>query len=503
VRQRRPMSLEQSSAERDQKRAELAAAVKARQSTKPRVVIEAKIEHLRNSPEMWGEFQDHVAAIKGDTPAHILDRNISSITDATPSSWAAQLTARAQLMRTKDGQRAMQAQSRCRELQLQRVQELETNKVNKQKARQEAIEAKATAAIAQRGAAWSTIVILISAGHFLGQKLVTERRSRALAGLRVEAVVRIYRKWKVHLLKKRVRQFLRAKRLVQRVVYFWRFRRRIQIKRRAVDKLVEVLRLSHRNRAQQFIRLYLSKVRTIQRFWKRTFCIITAEWEILGMQWKIAPGLQLSGQDRKIRMRVISDELLGRKTAHVQVIAAWHKAADEYKAALEEETTLVEARRLMTRPRRKNMGKLFAPPPPPRPPAGKDSDSDGNGSDDGGDGSSARQHQTVVQWGSAPKEVQLEPTEQAVINLDERGIFEPTRPRRYSLRLDGEDCRRLHQTFKLAVKKNKQQLDEAMKKRATERVARPAPAVNLAKQTTFNKPTVSSSQPATANYHNN
>ena len=146
--------------------------------------------------------------------------------------------------------------------------------------RRERLTRAGIAEVQGRCAQWlAVLAVARSATSF--HRHVVEGRARKKAGReRKNAVERIQRRWRFHLIFLRLRKILRGMRVLRRRVFWWRMRQRILIKRRSLLLLGEFLRACAEAKNSRRVKHFRYQAVKLQRAWRHIAVLLRAQLQV-------------------------------------------------------------------------------------------------------------------------------------------------------------------------------------------------------------------------------
>jgi len=146
--------------------------------------------------------------------------------------------------------------------------------------RRERLTRAGIAEVQGRCAQWlAVLAVARSATSF--HRHVVEGRARKKAGReRSNAVERLQRRWRFHLIPLRLRKIVRGMRVLRRRVFWWRMRQRILIKRRSLLLLGEFLRACAEAKNSRRVKHFRYQAVKLQRAWRHIAVLLRAQLQV-------------------------------------------------------------------------------------------------------------------------------------------------------------------------------------------------------------------------------
>ena len=346
--------------EAERRRKEAEAAARRNQLSKPtsnagetRRAIQAKIQRLREDPEALALFSDYCATLTRVTDQTVVERNTAAIAGASPAEYLASLRAAQAAREATFRQRRAQAQAKVKAILEEKAAKAETAAHAKAESHEMTIARHRRARDCGRALRWFAIAALIGRTNALGTALVAARAARAERVAHAASQRTIEKAWRRVLVFKRLRTLRRGLATLRRGVWWWRFRSRIKKKREAWAALVDYLRAQNSNkRSSVAIKLFLFKVRRVQRAWRRAWTVIRAQVEVLLLHFAVQNDKNrkepMYDVERRIRAQVLRKDLRDRKGKHVGEVDEWKRKVADYEGVREMEAMMQSARDLLS-----------------------------------------------------------------------------------------------------------------------------------------------------------
>ena len=234
------LAREQEAAEKEKQelhRLELKRQVAANNASKSlvRAEILEKLEELRSDPEAADKFETYIETIRRAGPAQgKVKEHIRTMSKASPAEFAQEMLAQKTARRDELGQRRIKAKLDFEENREARFRKL-MNKMNAKHASHEAgmhqqmLMGAAQAAL-MPSLAWLTLAQVHKGATVMGAALRAGRETCEQRKLALGAVAVLQRQFRLMSLRKRFHNLRRTLNTLRRLVWYWRFKRRIKIK---------------------------------------------------------------------------------------------------------------------------------------------------------------------------------------------------------------------------------------------------------------------------------
>jgi hypothetical protein len=213
------------------------------------------------------------------------------------------------------------------------------------------------AGLLRRQAMWAAVVMLVKGARRMTQLVETKREMRAELSVKLKSATSLAAMFRMFVFRTRLWGLWKARTVIRPLIFWWRFKHRIRLKRRAVVVLDEYLAARKKCSAFQVkVKHYVLSVRKIQAQWRAAWHALKLQLDIVQMMWIRADekrgmtqtaAIFAERQEHSTRVEVIRQDLRERKSLHMARMAQWRKERRDYDAWLESEQMFVEARKLM------------------------------------------------------------------------------------------------------------------------------------------------------------
>ena len=346
---------EQEAAEREKqelRRLELQRQVAANNMVKSAVrrgILE-KLEELRGDREAQDKFEAYIRSIRPRPEQHKVRENMRNVTEVTAAEYAREVLSRQAARRDEQGRRQVKAKRDCEERAEERYRTL-MNKIHaKHDSHEQGMQRQMALGAAQAALlpslAWLTVSQMTRSATVLGGALRAGRERREQRLLELRAVAVLQRQFRLMIFRKRFHSLRRLLDTMRRIVWYWRFKRRIRQKTAAYYKLLDFLS-AHRlalSAVQLQIKRFVYQVRVVQRAWRLYWVQLLAQIVVANAHWsKVERRINMrrsqAGQgptaalNQGVKLIVLREDLRRRKRQHVGTCLEWR----QYIATWEQE----------------------------------------------------------------------------------------------------------------------------------------------------------------------
>ena len=346
---------EQEAAEREKqelRRLELQRQVAANNMVKSAVrrgILE-KLEELRGDREAQDKFEAYIRSIRPRPEQHKVRENMRNVTEVTAAEYAREVLSRQAARRDEQGRRQVKAKRDCEERAEERYRTL-MNKIHaKHDSHEQGMQRQMALGAAQAALlpslAWLTVSQMTRSATVLGRALRAGRERREQRLLELRAVAVLQRQFRLMIFRKRFHSLRRLLNTLRRIVWYWRFKRRIRQKTAAYHKLLDFLS-AHRlalSAVQLQIKRFVYQVRVVQRAWRLYWVQLLSQIVVTNAHWsKVERRINMrrsqAGQgptaalNQGVKLTVLREDLRRRKRQHVDTCLEWR----QYIATWEQE----------------------------------------------------------------------------------------------------------------------------------------------------------------------
>ena len=319
-----------------------------------------KMQSLREDEAELAAFQARLSMQRrGGAEQGKVEENIRRFSELTPAAFAHELQLRQAERREAAEARAVAARQACGLGRERREREMLTAVHARRDAHELAVARQRARPWQARALMWFALIALANRTDEWGAAMRRGRAERLARERKAEAERKIRRTWRRYVLVVKVHALNRGMRALRKQVWWWRFRKSIERKRRAVAAILDFLVVSRHGNVQQQIRRLSYKVGRLQRAWRRAWRVLQAQHEVLTIHWAAYEfrhatprGHELShgGRlERAAQQLVLREDLRERKVAHTALLASWRQRYLAWEQRRDSEEMLISAKEMMAR----------------------------------------------------------------------------------------------------------------------------------------------------------
>ena len=321
-----------------------------------------KMQSLREDEAELAAFQARLAAQRGGGAEQSkVEENIRRFSDLTPAAFARDVQLRQAERREAAEARATAAKQACGELRERKEREMLSAVHARRDAHELAVARQRARPWQARALAWFALIALAHRTDEWGAAVRRGRAERLAKERRAAAERRIKRTWRRYVLVVKVNALNRGMRALRKQVWWWRFRKSIERKRRAVAAILDLLVVSRHGNVQQQMRRLKYRVWQLQRAWRRAWRVMQAQHEVLSVHWaayefRHASALAAHGElalggrlEKAAKQLVLREDLRERKLAYTALLAAWRQRYLAWEKRRDSEEMLISAKEMMAR----------------------------------------------------------------------------------------------------------------------------------------------------------